>query len=257
MALTISNCYIIKLTDYMLFDQVVSFLTENGQRHHVLALGVKKIMSKNGRNLQVGNYNQIEFFQAREHGKVGKLKKTVVINPIPWELHEYVSFNLVNEYVNKTVHISRKTFFLYQATINIILKKETKDWFLTATLLIQLLKVNGIYFNYNECNLCHKQHINALDKNLLYGYCSDCNHSSIASKFKVDPNILDMINYISKKTKNKPSYRSGIEFYFLQFLKYVVEENIGIIFNSLKKYDVSRNADSKMSKVFKFIKEKE
>lgn len=83
MALTISNCYIIKLTDYMLFDQVVSFLTENGQRHHVLALGVKKIMSKNGRNLQVGNYNQIEFFQAREQGKVGKLKKTVVINPIP------------------------------------------------------------------------------------------------------------------------------------------------------------------------------
>lgn len=73
MSLTISNGYIIRLIDFQVFDQIVTILFEDGSKTSLISLGSKKINSKNARNLIIGNFNENEFFSARN-----KDRKSVV-----------------------------------------------------------------------------------------------------------------------------------------------------------------------------------
>ncbi|WP_027119948.1 DNA repair protein RecO [[Mycoplasma] testudinis] len=237
MALTITNGYVINLTDYLVFDQIVNFLTQSGNKIALLAKGTKKIASKNARNLTIGNFNEIEYFKARQKEKIGRLKKTVIIHQIPWEFHEYHSFNLINEYANKVLYSSKQVFALYESTINLLINKKTKDWLITATILVQLLKINGINFNYEKCQDCRVNETYVIDKNMLWGYCQNCYIHQPTSAYWINPVVLKMLNHLSNKQYPKPIYVINSEILFLQFLKFLVEKNLGITLNSLKRFE--------------------
>ncbi len=75
---------VVKIIDYDDFDQIITMITS----YEVLtfiAMGVRKINSKNRIALQLGNIIEIELFRARLKGKVSKLKRANIVEQPPIE----------------------------------------------------------------------------------------------------------------------------------------------------------------------------
>ena len=79
MAESIFKGYLINKVDYLLNDEIVTFITEDGAKLPCLSMGSRKISSKNGRNLFLGNYCEFEIFLARNAAKMSRLKKCQAI----------------------------------------------------------------------------------------------------------------------------------------------------------------------------------
>lgn len=75
MSESIIKGYVVNRIDYQQNDEIITILDENGNRIPVISLGSRKITSKNGRNLFLGNYCEFEIFMARIANKVSRLKK--------------------------------------------------------------------------------------------------------------------------------------------------------------------------------------
>lgn len=73
---------VIKQIDYDDYDQIVTILTETDVITFI-ALGVRKMTSKNRVALQLGNVIEIEFFRARLKNKISKLKRASLIKQLP------------------------------------------------------------------------------------------------------------------------------------------------------------------------------
>lgn len=82
MAAQIVKGYIVKRMDYQLNDEIITILAENGQLISCISLGSRKIISKNGRNLFLGNFCEFEIFIARTENKLSRLKKCNAINQV-------------------------------------------------------------------------------------------------------------------------------------------------------------------------------
>ena len=50
------NGYLIHSKDFNLYDQILTYITEDGFIKTFYALGVKKINSKNARSIKIGNF---------------------------------------------------------------------------------------------------------------------------------------------------------------------------------------------------------
>ena len=81
MAETILKGYLISKTNYQDNDEIITFVDESGLKYPCLSLGSRKIESKNGRNLFLGNLCEFEIVMSRSEEKVSKLKKAKVIAP--------------------------------------------------------------------------------------------------------------------------------------------------------------------------------
>ncbi|MDE5949456.1 MAG: hypothetical protein K2G54_01095, partial [Malacoplasma sp.] len=80
MAETITNGFLIFRKDYEMFDETLGFINEYGNIFSVLALGTRKILSKNSRNLFFGCLSEFSFFASRDIDfKMGKLKKVIIL----------------------------------------------------------------------------------------------------------------------------------------------------------------------------------
>lgn len=82
MAEIITKGYLISKIDYQIFDEVITFINEYGNKFTCLAQGTKKINSHNARNMQLGNYCEFQFFLARNENKMSKLMKVNAIDKI-------------------------------------------------------------------------------------------------------------------------------------------------------------------------------
>jgi recombinational DNA repair protein (RecF pathway) len=82
MAETIYQGYVINKQPYQVFDEIVVFLTDDGQRISCLSRGSRKITSKNARHLFIGSYVEFQIFQSRHQDKLSRLKKATTIKPI-------------------------------------------------------------------------------------------------------------------------------------------------------------------------------
>ncbi len=82
MSQTITKGFLIARLDHGIFDEIITFIDDYGNKFVCLAKGTKKIYSKNARNLQIGNYCEFIFFLAREINKISKLVKVNVIKQI-------------------------------------------------------------------------------------------------------------------------------------------------------------------------------
>lgn len=70
--------FVIKKMDFGANDEIVTLLTSD-DIFTFIALGTRKLSSKNRVALQIGNYIEIDFFKARLTNKLSKLKKAVTL----------------------------------------------------------------------------------------------------------------------------------------------------------------------------------
>lgn len=78
----ITKGYLIARIDYQIFDEIITFINEFGNKFVCLAQGTKKIESHNARNMQLGNFCEFQFFLARSENKVSKLIRINAIDKV-------------------------------------------------------------------------------------------------------------------------------------------------------------------------------
>jgi DNA repair protein RecO (recombination protein O) len=80
MAETIIKGYLFKKINYGVFDEIISFISPNNHKYSCLSKGSKKIESKNGRNLFLGDFIEFEIFESRSEDKLNRLKKAITVD---------------------------------------------------------------------------------------------------------------------------------------------------------------------------------
>lgn len=224
MSFTICKGYLLNRIDYDLFDEIITFINEYGNIFTCIALGVKKIISKNARNLMYGSLIEFEFFNSRSIDKMGKLKKLVVIDDYSIELNS----NLVLHFLNKTYYLGKLNGNLaikkYKENLDLIKNNLDKN-ILIIKILLDLIYLSGIVLNLNGCSVCKSKKIaNFSSKN--YGFvCNECNEDYL----KINTDVIKIIYLINSNKLNisdkfeKNNFESAIK-----LLMFFVKENIGI-----------------------------
>ncbi|MDE6082409.1 MAG: hypothetical protein K2F52_00855, partial [Malacoplasma sp.] len=166
MAETITNGFLIFRKDYEMFDEILGFINEHGNIFSVLALGTRKILSKNSRNLFFGCLSEFSFFSSRDIDfKMGKLKKVVILennisitNRSPLILFN----NIIYKSKIKGIPVFNELKKLVQ---NLVSFKKEYDDVLIIYLLFKVCKFLGIKLNLNSCTKC--------DSRVIFSFSND------------------------------------------------------------------------------------
>ena len=155
MALLKLNGYLIYRKDYQIYDEILTFICDNGQLYTCYALGVKKINSKNARGLNYGNKLEIEIFASNKLNKMSKLKTVTIIKEFDLKYSNNLALLLMNGiiYIQKYIDIS--TYILYKEYLVYILRNYN-EYFLSCVIFFKLLK------NF------HSYLLNIKNKNILF-----------------------------------------------------------------------------------------
>ena len=100
MAENVITGFIINISDYEIYDQILTLLLPNNLKLTLIALGTKKILSKNARNISLLNQVEAEVFLARNINKISKLKKIISLYNFSWEDLTNKIFKIFLNYVN-------------------------------------------------------------------------------------------------------------------------------------------------------------
>ncbi len=236
MAETIAKGYVTKITDYRVFDQIVGLLLENGQKHSLIALGARKINSKNARHLMVGNFNEFEFFASRAAERIGKLKRTVAIAAIDWKIYDYKSFWLLNECVDSAFADDFDLFAFYDRTLNLIKKNAHRDFSLVVYILLEVVRQNGAIISSARCHLCGSDRLAALDPRGGRWLCAE--HFAAAATYHLirDSRPLQvLVRLLRNERVDGPVSRPEAKA-LVGFLKRLIDHNFGIGFKTLKNW---------------------
>lgn len=234
MSLTITKGYLINIQDYGSFDEIITFINEYGNRFSCLALGVKKITSKNARSLILGNYNEFEFFQSRYENKISKLKKSTLINQVNWEMLSKNSFNTLNEICYKTNFFSKKVYQYYLENIEFI-SKNMNDQIALIKILIDYIKISGIKLQTNHCVICGSNKIKTFSLTELGFICSNCFNNKNHYVYSLGLLKLIYFSFNSFEINEIIKYSD----YFNQLiiiLKNIISEQEGLFLETLLNY---------------------
>lgn len=160
MAEVITKGYLINREDYEVFDEVITFINEYGNIFTTLALGVKKILSKNARNLFYGSLSEFEFFASRDiDNKVGKLKKVHLL-----ENNIQINHRTPLLLLNKIIFINKlkgtKTFEFVNEVVKLLQQYDEKyDDIIILKILLFTTNSLGLNLNLNCCNLCGDKNV--------------------------------------------------------------------------------------------------
>lgn len=144
--------FVIKKIDYGAEDEIISIFS----RHEVItliALGTRKMKSKNRVALQIGNFVEIEYFRARLANKISKLKKaSIVIQP---PLNNGNTAEIILELYRYLSNIQSESALLFKALIDVYayLGGEYNQNIKTYV-LFSYLDVIGHYPQNNMCVEC-------------------------------------------------------------------------------------------------------
>lgn len=195
MAEIITKAYLINRKDYELFDEIITFINEYGNIFTVLALGVKKILSKNSRNLFYGCLSEFEFFSSRDiDNKIGKLKKVLIL-----ENNIDISNRFPLILLNKAIYVCKlkgTNVFEYLSYIVLLLKnvEEKFDNKIVLKILAKLTSFLGIKPILNRCSCCSSKDIYTFSFVNNGFVCK--NHFDIKNDTKYDNEIIKII-YLS------------------------------------------------------------
>ncbi len=171
----ITKGYLISKKDYQDFDEIITFINEYGIKFTAFSAGSRKISSKNGRNLNIGNYLEFEFFHASLPDKLSRLKKVTTVTYLPEELKLSYSLNILNDYYEKIEFMENLAWFeLYQDVIRFILD-DTNDYLLMLYICVNIYKLNGYSFSFDKCCFCGTTyHLTSIDLYKQSIACSNC-----------------------------------------------------------------------------------
>lgn len=197
MSEVITKAYLLNRLDYDTFDEIISFINEHGNIFSVLALGVKKILSKNSRNLFYGCLSEFEFFSSRDiNNKLGKLKKVSII-----ENNIHLSYRkpllLLNQIIYIAKIVGKNSFNLINKIVE-LLKEYNSDYDdeICLLILIESTKLLGININLKKCSICGSKKIYSLSKDDRGFVCKD--HFSEKYIEKRDSNFIKYVYLVSE-----------------------------------------------------------
>lgn len=237
MALITVRGYVVALRDFSTFDQVVTFLDEQGRILRVLARGVRKITSKNGRHLVVGNFNESEIFASRFLDQtLSKLKKTVALVPVPWAFHDYAAFALLNEYASLQTTNNRALFNYYQGLCDQLKTAQFRDVALLMTALVFITRTEGLLTARIKCSDCATTDDIAVDRNDGAWRCKACLVVANGDRYpmtKADVTVLRAI--FNHERITKPVSQATV-IALVRFFRWLFATHLGMHFNSLQKW---------------------
>lgn len=234
MAEAIYRGYIICKQPYQIFDEVVTFLIDNGCRFTCLSRGSRKITSKNARHLFVGSYVEFQIFQSRHENKLSRLKKVITVKPIDWNYEMLESFNVLNECANKLELKNQRLYKFYQKHLEMIFNQLFYDKILTLIILEQFIKLSGHTLEVNRCIKCNDNKIKTIsfkDHGMLCNLCFDPRKDKY-----FDLTISKAFHYLFNQQYEKLNTNIQELDFMIKLLKIYIDDNIAVKLQSLNTY---------------------
>ncbi|UUD36368.1 recombination protein O N-terminal domain-containing protein [Mycoplasmopsis citelli] len=148
---------------------LTTFLTSQGQVT-LFAQGLNKPLSKNASNLVEGGLCIIEYFQARQKQKIGRLKKVSLLGQ--YNFGDEFVFRLLKRIQNMalSIHFDNEFIQTYHLVNGIF---DNEHFFQVINLfLVTLIKYHQVEINVISCALCSSKRITSFDLNQGGFLCS-------------------------------------------------------------------------------------
>lgn len=152
----ICKCYLIAKFNYDIFDEIVIFLTDEGKKISCFSKGSRRIASKNGMNLIIGNFLELEYFESRFNNKLNRLKKVNSIRNIDYSISNSSLFNLLNLIFTKIDWVENNVEYynLYQEFLALILLSQD-DSAIINYMIMKFLSLINENVNLKICQRCN------------------------------------------------------------------------------------------------------
>ncbi|WEK83165.1 MAG: DNA repair protein RecO [Mycoplasma sp.] len=232
---TTINGYLISTLDFGDFDQIITFLSEEGNLYPCLSKGSRKLESKNRSQLRIGNFCQFEVFLARHKDKMSRLKKCKAINEADWRLGFFQPFNLLVESIQNS-NFKNKALYNYFVYIYELLK--TEKYSEKELILITLEKfclLNGISLEVNKCVECGttKQiHTLSLKK---HGFVCHL-HFDKKTDYEFSVKECKLFHHLFNEQYDELKNFSKYFDFIIKILKQYIKDNLGVNFSTLNNY---------------------
>ena len=153
MALVITKGYLIDRHDYDVFDEILTFINEYGNKFVCFAAGTRRITSKNARSLIYGNYIEMEIFHSNKPDKLSRLKKVTTISSIDFKYSNNLGLITISDLLSLVPKINIKLYYLYQEILADVLMD--KDEYITSCYaFLKFIKVSNFKFQTKMCANC-------------------------------------------------------------------------------------------------------
>jgi len=223
----ITKGYLIDKHDFQTFDEIITFINEFGNKFVCIAQGTRKIESKNGRNLLLGNYCEFQFFLARNEDKVSKLMKANAITRVEWPIYRQ-SFVTLNALANQLIYPDTKNYKFYEQMLPYATDKLISDAKAELIILRNYCSLTGIDLHVDDCVLCHNHHIKTISfehKGLVCGQCAEINHVH-----NFDLQFSKLFYHLFRNEYDKMDRYSEYYLEALKYLKQYIVDNNGTYF---------------------------
>ncbi len=226
--------YIVKKNNYQLNDEIVTILDENGWLISFISLGSRKITSKNGRNLFLGNYCECEIFMSRTENKLSRLKKCHAIKQKDWRLSNIEPFNLLCECINKTNTNGKINFIFWTKLLDLILKNEYSLKQLNLIIMQKFCILNGITLEVNKCIVCGSRMLKTISFKKHGMVCNIHYDPKVEKAYTLEETKL--FHYLfNNEYKKTGAFAPSFDF-AIKLLKEYIDINLGIKLETLFKY---------------------
>ncbi|AAU14149.1 DNA repair protein RecO [[Mycoplasma] mobile] len=210
---------IIKSENFQEFDVILSVMDFN-KIYPIIALGVRKIKSKNRNGVLLGSYSELEFFEARLNNKTSKLKKAHLIKN--FDLLNSENLLIVQElfkYINKVNVNTQAVFNSYLECLDEFGKGN--NFFIKTYIVNKTLFSLGLNVNYSFCYKCGTNQKLA-NFSFFEGGFSCFKHSKNKLNAKILQSIYNL-NISFKKYVETTSAETNI--FIFNILKNYIDEN--------------------------------
>lgn len=143
----ISKAFLIKEFNFQDNDKILHFILDNNEKLVTFAPGVRKITSKNARNIFIGHLSEIEYFYSPE--KMSKLKKINLLQDI--NMNNW-SISYICDYIFKKQDTHTINFFIF---LKYLVKLKDKEIIIISLLCI--IWDSGTSFYLSGCISCKKK----------------------------------------------------------------------------------------------------
>ncbi|WP_391591556.1 DNA repair protein RecO, N-terminal domain-containing protein [[Mycoplasma] cavipharyngis] len=224
----IVNGYLLSEREYQDIDKIIKLISHE-KIFSCLALGVRKINSKNSRNLFFGHLIEIHFFEARMENKLSKLKKVYLLENLDQDLINNKSVIFLNNLFEKINHQNPNInlFEIYQKFIEIIKLKKYDDDLIINYILVKSQIIFGFQLNYRHCNLCQtKQKITSISLDNYGLLCNLCSKKTNTPKWSNDALLLFL--FLNQNDLEKANNHQIANSLVCSFMKKVYQKLTGI-----------------------------
>lgn len=144
--------FVIKKMDYSADDEIISILS-NHEVISLIALGTRKLKSKNRVALQIGNFVEIEYFRARLTNKLSKVKRATLLQQPPLMIGDTAEVVLdIYSFLTQMQNPSKKVF---EALIDVYSYfNEDNNHYIKTFVLFAFLDALGNLPEDNHCIEC-------------------------------------------------------------------------------------------------------